>query len=66
MKQGTISPNLGSSTQRRDTRLPAACCPRHSRPGPCGECQRLAMLRSAAQLAASLQAAQEWAQRGAA
>jgi hypothetical protein len=41
--------------------LPPRSCPRHARCGACPECQRLAISRSAAHLAASVQAAQEWA-----
>jgi hypothetical protein len=66
MTQGTFSPKPGSKPQDRATLLPPACCPGHDRPGPCSECQRLATLRSAAHLAASVQAAQEWAHRAAA
>ena len=53
-------------TPLRLAQLPPTSCARHARPGPCPECQRLATLRSAAHLAASVQAAEEWARNKAA
>jgi hypothetical protein len=49
------------STHAPTAPLPPFVCPQHSRPGPCSACQRLAKRRHAAHLAASIQAAQRWA-----
>ena len=63
MTQNSFTPGSGQISRGPLTLLPPISCPRHSRPGPCPECQRMVTLRSAAHLAASVQAAQEWAQR---
>jgi hypothetical protein len=60
-----MKPNVPRSesapvTPLRLAQLPPRSCPRHARPGPCPECQRLTALRSAAHMAASVRAAEEW------
>jgi hypothetical protein len=61
MKPNAPRPASRRVTHLRLAQLPPRSCPRHTRPGPCPECQRLAVLRSAAHMAASVRAAEEWA-----
>jgi hypothetical protein len=66
MKRNAPRSESAPVTPLRLAQLPPRSCPRHTRPGPCPECQRLTVLRSAAHMAASVRAAEEWARNQAA